>query len=280
MRTGPAGRGRPRRRSPQAPQARQHHQPARPHPRRLVARHHMRARHRARRGRPACGLTATLSGRDRKRTSPRAKRQPAPAHARRPPRHCPAVLLLPLVNRRQQSGLVAFERDIQRVGMAACPKCGAVCPDVDGPRHPYLVSSAACWAAFGALQADEIARFGYPPVHGLVVDAYAVSHGGDGSDRRDRQSVCIHLIAICAVLERGEPPSRRVALLQRLTARKSDWPLLSRPDGWPRLDHTHLARAADVDDYSRRAAEWARAVWSLWSSEHAHIRDLLDAHSH
>lgn len=169
--------------------------------------------------------------------------------------------------------------DRQAPSPGACPNCGVRVQDEDlaGPAHPYLVATPGCWASFGALQADETARFGYPPAHGLAVDAYAASHGGDGSDRRDRQSVCIHLIALCAVLERREAPSRRVTLLRRLTARKLQWPALERPSGVPALNHVHAAAAADVDDYTRRVREWAGAVWSFWSPEHARIRGLLDA---
>ena len=160
-----------------------------------------------------------------------------------------------------------------------CPSCGAVCDDVGGPVHPYMAATPGCWAAFGGLQAHEIAQFGYPPTHGLVVDAYAASHGGDASERRDRQSVCIHLMALCAVLERDETSRGRIALLQRATARKLDWPALDRPAGVPALAHTHAAGAADVGEYTSRAREWAGAVWSFWSDEHARIRGLLDTWS-
>lgn len=161
--------------------------------------------------------------------------------------------------------------------LAACPNCGAVVPDIEGPTHAYMVSSPGCWAAFGELQADELARFGYPPAHGLTVDAFAASHGGDGSQRRDRQSVCIHLMALCRVLERGESLRRRMALLRELTARKRDWPHLARPPGVPALSHTHPAGAADLDEYTARVIEWAGAVWAFWAPEHERIRRLLDA---
>jgi hypothetical protein len=158
-----------------------------------------------------------------------------------------------------------------------CPACGVACEDVEGPTHPYMAAAPGCWAAFGALQAQETARFGYPPVHGLVVDAYAASHGGDGAQRRDRQSVCIHLLALCAVLERGASPTARIALLQRVTTPKRDWPALARPYGVPALDHTHLAGAPDLDDYARRARRWAGAVWAFWAPEHGRVRTTLDA---
>lgn len=155
-----------------------------------------------------------------------------------------------------------------------CDDAGAI-----GRPHPYFVASPGCWAAFGLLQADETTRFGYPPTHGLVVDAYAASHGGDGSERRDRQSVALHLIAIRAVLEQGVTSPARIALLQRLTARKLDWPRLERPHGLPALDHTHLAGAADLEDYTRRAREWAGAVWAFWSPRHGEIDEIAASRS-
>lgn len=160
---------------------------------------------------------------------------------------------------------------------AACFQCGAVVDDLDGPTHPYMPSSPGCWAAFGALQADELTRFGYPPAHGLGVDAYAASHGGDGSQRRDRQSVCIHLMAICSILERGYDAPRRVALLQRLTRTKRDWPSLHRPAGVPALNLTDVRGAADLAAYDAAIRTWAGSVWDFWAPEHERIRALLDA---
>jgi Family of unknown function (DUF5946) len=152
-----------------------------------------------------------------------------------------------------------------------CENCGAVVEDADGPTHAYMVAPPGCWSAFGALQADEMARFGYPPVHGLAVDAYAASHGGDGSERRDRQSVAIHLLALRAVLEEGESSERRIALLRRLADQKADWPKLDRPGGVPALNLTHARDASGLDDYTGRVREWASAVWAFWTPQHPQV---------
>ena len=157
-----------------------------------------------------------------------------------------------------------------------CPSCGASVDDVDGPTHAYLVASPGCWAGFGALQAREHEQWGYPPVHGLAVDAYAASHGGDGSERRDRQSVAIHLAALCAVLERGISFDARIALLQRLTTPKREFRRLERPPGLPALTFLHAAAASDLDDYTRRVREWAVAVWTFWTPAHPAVHALLD----
>ena len=160
--------------------------------------------------------------------------------------------------------------------LSACPRCGAMTPDIDGPTHPYMVSSPGCWRAFAALQSDELTRFGYPPVHGLAVDAYAATHGGDASQRRDRQSVCLHLMAICLLLETDRGPAARMTLLREMTATKVDWPTLRRPPGTPSLNLQHAAAAVDVEDYSTRVDQWARAVWDFWTPEHPRVRALLD----
>jgi len=158
----------------------------------------------------------------------------------------------------------------------ACPSCGSDVDEGDGPTHPYMVASPGCWAAFGAMQARELERWGYPAVHGLAVDAYAASHGGDGTERRDRQSVAIHLVTLYAVLERDLSSDVRIALLQRLTTPKRDFPQLDRPPGYPALTFLHAAGAAELSEYERRVREWARAVWQFWTPAHPTVRAWFD----
>lgn len=169
---------------------------------------------------------------------------------------------------------------LERDTLIACPRCGARTPDIAGPTHPYMVSSPGCWRAFTELQADELTRFGYPPAHGLAVDAYAATHGGEGSQRRDRQSVCLHLMAICLLLETDRGPESRMMLLREMTATKVDWPTLRRPPGTPSLNLQHPAAGVDVEDYSNRVGQWARAVWDFWTPEHPRVRALLGTAQH
>lgn len=161
--------------------------------------------------------------------------------------------------------------------MVPCPGCGAPVPAGDGPVHEYVAASPGCWKLFGELQADEHRRFGYPPAHRLVVDAYMAQHPGDGSDRRDRQSVFVHLAGLCAVLERGWPAERTTDLLRRVMRGRRDFPVLERSGGPGTLTVVHAAGAADLADYERRAREWADAVWSSWSEHAPAFRAALDA---
>lgn len=158
-----------------------------------------------------------------------------------------------------------------------CPGCGALVPDIDGPVHKYVPSAPGCWLTFGEVQADEAQRFRYPPAHRMVVDAYMAQHPGDASDRRDRQSVFVHLVGLCAVLEHDIAHPYVTKLLGRvLRHRQGAFPILARTEGPGTLTVLHMIGAADLEDYERRALEWARAVWDSWSAHHELIRAALD----
>lgn len=151
-------------------------------------------------------------------------------------------------------------------------------PDVAGQVHRYVPSSPGCWRTFGQVQADEAERFGYLPANRLVVDAYMAQHPGDGRDRRDRQSVFIHLVGLCAAVERGWPRQYPVWLLGEVIRRHhGQFPILERADGPGALTVLHMVGAADHADYERRALEWARAVWAGWRVHHELVRAELRA---
>ncbi len=40
-------------------------------------------------------------------------------------------------------------------GVVSCFSCGALVPDIDGPVHRIVDSSAGCWAIFGEVLARE-----------------------------------------------------------------------------------------------------------------------------
>jgi len=50
----------------------------------------------------------------------------------------------------------------------ACPGCGALLPVENGPTHPYMRSSPACWARYGEVLAREFGDPAYFALHQLV----------------------------------------------------------------------------------------------------------------
>ena len=158
-----------------------------------------------------------------------------------------------------------------------CKQCGAVVPDIDGPVHAYVPSAPGCWAAFGALRADEMLRFPGSEANNLVVDAYMAQHPGDGADRRDRQSVFIHLVSLCAVIERGASPSRSPDLLRAVLARHTDFQVLGRARGPGSLTVLSATDSTSVEEHDARVRAWAGSVWESWREQHLTIRAFLDA---
>ncbi|HEX7474094.1 MAG TPA: DUF5946 family protein [Candidatus Limnocylindrales bacterium] len=159
----------------------------------------------------------------------------------------------------------------------ACPQCGALVPDTDGPRHVYVPSAPGCWAAFGAVRADEMLRFPGSSQNNLTVDTYMAQHPGDGTDRRDRQSVFVHLTSLCAVLERAATPARSPEVLRAVLASRTEYPALLRTRGPGTLTVLDVAGAGDEADHDRRARAWAASVWESWRDHHVTVRAALDA---
>jgi hypothetical protein len=87
-------------------------------------------------------------------------------------------------------------------GVGVCPGCGALLPVEDGPTHPYMSSSPAGWARYGEVLAREFGDPRYFAWHQLTVDAYAAQHPGV-AERRAIQSVGLHLMTLCMVIEDG-----------------------------------------------------------------------------
>jgi len=159
-----------------------------------------------------------------------------------------------------------------------CPQYGAAVPDVTGPVHKYVPSAPGCWQLW-----TDPGRGGppvrIPPAHRVVVDAYMAQHPGDGHDRRDRQSVFVHLAGLYAVLEQHMDPAQATNVLRRVLQRYDDFPLLGRDDGPGELTVVYLVGSRDLADYENRALAWGRAVWLAWSQHHELIRQAVTVSS-
>lgn len=153
-----------------------------------------------------------------------------------------------------------------------CPGCRSVFrsqPHLE--THPYIGASPACWAAFGGLMAREFSDPSYGAVHRHTVDVYAAQHPGvDG--RRQRQSVAVHLVAICGWLEHEMGPDALLPMTTRLTDYKREWPRLEPPTAYELavLDVLRARTGAECRDLVRA---WGTAVWNAWSSHQPQVRE-------
>jgi hypothetical protein len=154
-----------------------------------------------------------------------------------------------------------------------CFGCGGLVPDIDGPVHPYMLAAPGCWARYTELE-DWKAALPHADRASLaqhLTDSYAVQHPTN-PDRRNRQSVAIHLMSLCASLESGVPGEKLRYLLG--TWAGHDYPLLTPPPEAYELTARDIA-LADADDRAGLVPALASATWAAWSAQHDQIREWL-----
>ncbi len=99
-------------------------------------------------------------------------------------------------------------------------------------------------------------------VHRLTVDAYALQHPGDASDRRARQSVWVHYAALYLSLRKKEDHSRIASVMQKLTARI--FPAL--PSAPARFDVTlEDVLAQGETNHVSAVKAWADCAFEAWA---------------
>jgi hypothetical protein len=97
------------------------------------------------------------------------------------------------------------------------------------------------------------------------------SHPGPGIDRRERQSVFVHLRALAARRALGWQEEQVLDLMRGGSGPRVDYPVLAPPTTPASINVTHLRGALDLADYTERATRWADAVWDAWEHEHERI---------
>jgi CTP:molybdopterin cytidylyltransferase MocA len=160
--------------------------------------------------------------------------------------------------------------DLERI-TEPCSGCGArYLPHVADETHPYIGASPACWAAFGELLAREFGDVTFGRIHRQSVDVYAVQHPGS-DDRRQRQSVALHLIGLCHWLEHEIAFDRLNAVTQGLANEDRDWPWLTPPTSYE-MTVPDVLVARDGPEHVRLVTRWAETTWQAWSEHHDIVR--------
>lgn len=162
------------------------------------------------------------------------------------------------------------------MGERACPGCGVVLEEREGPIHRYMESSPACWAVYGEVLAREYSDRTYFQVHRLSVDAYAVQHPGRPGPQAI-QSVAVHLIRLCLLLERGLPMAHANDAMLRASEQEHLYVWLEPPASRGSVTVADVVGAQDVDTHMAAVRRWADAAWQAWAPHHGTIRGWLPA---
>jgi Family of unknown function (DUF5946) len=160
---------------------------------------------------------------------------------------------------------------------SACPGCGLVLAPFNGPTHAYIGASPACWRLYGQVSTISWGPRDGLPLRRLVADTYHVQHPGV---RRVRavQSVAVHLMGLCMILDRGiEPVQIRRLGGERSPVRRTvdlHWLEPPRPNGT--LTVRAPLDAVGAEQHAASVEAWARDVWSAWEPHHDTVRSWLD----
>jgi hypothetical protein len=147
---------------------------------------------------------------------------------------------------------------------------------MDGPTHRYMESSPGCWHLYGQVLAREYSDRAFSALHRLTVDAYAVQHPGHPSPQAI-QSVCVHLLSLCLVFERGLAASYATRVMGEATRTKDRFVWLTPPAGRGAVTVADVAVAAEPHAHEERVRSWAGSAWSAWAEHHAIVRSWLPA---
>lgn len=156
----------------------------------------------------------------------------------------------------------------------SCVGCGALVDDISGPVHAYMASAPGCWALHGRLVVRGLESGADRGTVQCRTDAYAAQHATN-PDPRNRQSVVVHLMSLCATFELGLAPGTTTGLIGSWTHRPDGYPDLISGDRHGTLTVVDALAAQDADTHAAAIQRWARSVWDGWASHHAEIHALL-----
>ncbi len=161
--------------------------------------------------------------------------------------------------------------------MSPCVGCCGLFAELDGPTHPYMLSSPGCWAIYGEVLAREYADYErYFAVHRLTVDAFAAQHPHSLCEQNTR-SVGIHLCRLHLSLERGLVATETNAAMIALAAIKSQIVRLPPPESLGLVTVSDVHAATSPDEHCDAVRRWAASVWQAWAPHHAVIREWVDS---
>lgn len=156
-----------------------------------------------------------------------------------------------------------------------CFACGGIFEAMSGPTHEYMQSSPGCWHGYGTLLAREYQDRGlFGAVHRLTVDAYALQHPGDPTDRRARQSIWVHYAALHLALHARTDHARIAPMMQKLVT--ANLPPLPPPP--VKFDVTLAdVLARGKSDHVAAVTAWANSAFRAWAALAEPTATLLEA---
>jgi hypothetical protein len=164
--------------------------------------------------------------------------------------------------------------NLQTAEFVPCIGCGGLVPSVEGPTHRYMESSPGCWAIYGEVLAREYSDRAYAILHRQTVDAFAVQHPGQPS-RQSIQSVGVHLIRLCLILEQGFIDEAAGEAMPLIARDKSEFHWLTPPATMGPVTAVDVWQAKAAEEHVEAVSMWAKSAWEAWALHHDQVRSWV-----
>jgi len=158
-------------------------------------------------------------------------------------------------------------------GTVRCPGCGAAVPDLPELRsdHLYVGAAPGCWAAYTELLGRQLSDPGSAGAHMLAVDAYMAQHPG-APGRQSSQSVWVHLVGLCLVVEHGFDVVASAQAKARVAAPGAAFDWLEPPASLGPVTVLDILEAPGGEEGAAAVRGWAESVWAAWSRHQTAVR--------
>jgi hypothetical protein len=144
--------------------------------------------------------------------------------------------------------------------------------------HRYMISSPACWAAYGEVLAREYSDPARATYYRLSVDSYAAQHPGDADNpsRQAIQSVGVHLLRLCLLVDKRIDMTRANEAMLAASSYKYTFVWLDPPLHVGSITVADVATTTTNQQLQHVVWQWAQSTWDAWSAHHATIHRWLD----
>lgn len=156
-----------------------------------------------------------------------------------------------------------------------CPGCGLWLPRASSARHPRYNASPECWQLYGELSDYTLTRADDRFIHQHAVDAYAAQHANPSAPAI---GVAFALVGLYLAIERGFTGRQVQRAHQLLAGRSTSWPRFIPPARAGCRNVADVLHEAPCASRDAALHQWAAAVWSAWTTEHARVAALVRQH--
>ena len=155
-----------------------------------------------------------------------------------------------------------------------CFSCGALSLKIEGDCHEYMLASSGCYEMFKEVLEKEYSDFTYAKAHHYTVDAYAIQHPGEITNRKAINSVGTHLMSLYFLFNKelnlDKAAQVKMEFAQFNKSKTLIKPLES-PEEFKGLTVFDVWNNDNPHEHFELCKNWAYDAWMSWGKHHETI---------